>query len=232
MDPTDDPELRRITRFWDARAREDALRYSVPGGTRVDDATFAGAGEAVLDALERDLGWTAEGAGLALDIGCGAGRITDAIADRVEEVTAIDVAPRMIEAARARLPGARNVAWRVSEAGDLVDVPSGRAGAALLLGVLPHVPTVKHVAAALDEIGRVLRPGGAVAFDVRSGPPPLVLPGEDDLPAHVMGHPLWRGVPVDLETIAALAHQSGLVVERIEGSGSARCLVLARREED
>lgn len=232
MDPTDDPELRRITRFWDARAREHALRYSVPGGVRVDDATFAGAGEAVLDALERDLGWTAEGAGLALDVGCGAGRLTDAIADRAEEVAAVDVAPRMIEVARSRLAGTTNVDWHVAEAGDLRDVPSGRVGAALVLGVLPHLPTVKHVAAALDEVGRVLRPGGAVAFDVRSGSPPLALPGEDDLPRHVTGHPLWRGVVVDLETVAALAHQSGLVVERIEGSGTARCLVLARREDD
>lgn len=232
MDPTDDPELRRITRFWDARAREDALRYSVPGGTRVDDATFAGAGHAVLDALEQGLGWTAEGAGLAVDIGCGAGRVTDAIADRAEEVAAVDVSPRMIDAARERVAGTLNVDWHVAEAGDLGPVPSGRAGAALLLGVLPHLPTVKHVAAALDEVGRILRPGGAVAFDVRSGTPPLVLPGEDDLPVHVTGHPLWRGVVVDLETVAALAHQSGLVVERIDGSGSARCLVLARREQD
>lgn len=231
MPRIDDPERRLITRFWDARAREDARRYSVPGGVRVDEATFDGSGEALLEALEAGLGWTAEGAGLALDLGCGAGRVTDAIADRAEEVAAVDVSPRMLDAARRRLPDRGNVDWHVAETGDLQSIPSGRVGAALVLGVLPHLPTTKHVAAALDEVGRVLRPGGAVAFDVRSGSAPLVLPGEDDLPDHVTEHPLWRGVVVDLETIAALAHQSGLVVERIDGSGSARCLVLARREE-
>lgn len=232
MPAPEDPELRRIARFWDARAREDALRYSVPGGLRVDEATWSGAGDAVLRALEADLGWTAEGAGLALDLGCGAGRLTGAIADRAEEVAAVDVSPRMLDAARERSGDQPDVAWHVAEAGDLAAVASGQVGAALALGVLPHLPTVKLVAAALQELGRVLRVGGVVAFDVRSGVPPLVLPGEDDLPAHVTGHPLWRGVTVDLETLAALAHQSGLVIERIEGSGTARSLVLARREED
>lgn len=232
MSAPEDPELRRIARFWDARAREDALRYSVPGAARVDRATWDAAGDAVLRTLEADLGWTAEGAGLALDVGCGAGRVTGAIADRTEEVAAVDVSRRMLDVARARAGDQPDVAWHVGEAGDLAVVPSGQVGAALALGVLPHLPTVKHVAAVLQELGRVLRPGGGAAFDVRSGVPPLVLPGEDDLPVHVSGHPLWRGVTVDLETLAAFAHQSGLVIERIEGSGTARSLVLARRGED
>ncbi|WP_051472001.1 class I SAM-dependent methyltransferase [Patulibacter minatonensis] len=231
MTADDDPELHRIVRFWDARAREDAVRYSVPGGTAIGDDAFRAAGEAVLDALERDLGWSAQGAGRVLDLGCGAGRLTGALADVADEVVAVDASSRMIEAARTRLGELPDVSWQTTDVGDLVRLPDDVADAALCIGVLPHLPTAKHVAAAIAEFGRVLQSGGAVAFDVRSGVAPLRLPGEDDLPPHVTGHPLWSGVVVDLETVAAVAHQSGLVVERIEGSGTARSLVLARREE-
>jgi SAM-dependent methyltransferase len=138
----------------------------------------------------------------------------------------------MVEAARARVGDLANVTWEVKDVGDLDPLPPATFDAALLLGVLPHLPTVKHVAAVIDELGHVLAPGATVVFDVRSAAPPLVLPGEHDLPPHVLGHPLWDGVAVDLETLSALAHQAELTLERIEGSGSARCLVLARRDED
>ncbi|MEV4419752.1 class I SAM-dependent methyltransferase [Patulibacter sp. NPDC049589] len=231
MSAPEDPELRRIARFWDARAKEDARRYSTPGGVRVDDETFNAAGEAVLHALEHDLGWFADGAARALDLGCGVGRLTRALAGRADEVLAVDISPRMLEVAQARLRDVENVTWHTADAGDLPRLPPATIDAALAIGVLTHLPTAKHVAAAIDELGRLLRPGGIAAFDVRSGPQPLALPGEDDLPVHVIGHPLWHGAAIDLETLAALAHQADLIVERIEGSGSARCLVLVRRDD-
>jgi ubiquinone/menaquinone biosynthesis C-methylase UbiE len=227
----EDPELRRIVRFWDARAREDAARYSVPGGIAIGDEAFDVAGEDVLEALEHDLGWTAQAAGRVLDLGCGAGRLTGALADVADEVVAVDASPLMLEAARARHGDLGNVSWQATDVGDLVRLPDDVADAALAIGVLTHLPTVKHVAAAISEFGRVLQSGGAVAFDVRSGVAPLRLPGEDDLPPHVTGHPLWWGAVIDLESVAAVAHQAGLIVERIEGSGTARSLVLARRDE-
>lgn len=227
----EDPELRRIARFWDARGREDARRYSVPGGARIDEQTFDDAGDAVLHALETTLGWSAEDAGLVLDLGCGAGRVTKALAARADEVVAVDIAPRMLDAARTRVGPTDTVRYLNAEAGDLDELPAASVDAALVLGVLTHLPTVKLAAAALYELGRILAPGAAAAFDVRAAAPALVLPGEDDLPPHVAGHPLWRGIAVDLETLAALAHQADLVVERIEGSGTPRCLVLVRRDD-
>lgn len=227
----EDPELRRIARFWDARGKEDARRYSVPGGARIDDATFDAAGDAVLHALESTIGWSAQGVARALDLGCGAGRVTAALAARADAVVAVDVSPRMLDAAREHVGPVDTVRYVTAEAGEITALPDESVDAALALGVLTHLPTVKLVAAVLFELGRLLVPGGVAAFDVRSGAPALVLPGEDDLPAHVSGHPLWRGVELDLETLAALAHQAGLVVERIDGSGTPRCLVLVRRDE-
>lgn len=164
-----------------------------------------------------------------LDVGCGAGRLTGALHERGRPVTAVDVAPTMIAAAQARLGADAAVAWHVAPAAALL-VDDASAGAALALGVLPHLPTLELVADVLAELARVLVPDGAAVFDVRSAAPPLVLPGEDGLPPHVAAHPLWRGSVVDLETLAALAFEHGLGVERIAGSETARSLVLARRD--
>jgi SAM-dependent methyltransferase len=225
-----DPVLQRISRFWDARAREDALRYSVPGAPSQDPDGFDYQGEAVLAALAAEVGYVVDGAGVAIDLGCGAGRLTPALAARAETVVACDVSPRMVDAARARIGATPGVDFRVAHAADLRGIGPGEADTVLALGVLPHLPTVELIEDAIAELGRVLRPGGTALFDVRSAPAPLMLPGEDALPAYVADHPLWRGAVLDLETLAAIAQEEQLVIERIAGSEGARSIVLASRE--
>lgn len=230
MNAPADPVLQRVARFWDARAREDALRYSVPGAPVRDPEGFGDDAEAVMRALTDHVGYVADGAGVAIDLGCGAGRLTTALAQRAETVVACDVSPLMLDAARARIGATPGVDFRVAHAADLRGIGPGEADTVLALGVLPHLPTVELVEDAIAELGRVLRPGGTAVFDVRSAPAPLLLPGEDALPAHVAGHPLWRGAVLGLETLAAIAQEEQLVIERIAGSEGARSLVLASRE--
>lgn len=230
MPSLDDPALDRIARFWDARGREDPLRYSVPGGPPVDEFSFVASGEDLLDVLEDLVGFAPEGAPVAVDVGCGAGRVTDALARRADAVIACDIAPSMLSAARERHASLGNVTWHQAHAGALRPVADGTADAVLLLGLLPHLPTVDLIGHVLAELGRVLRSDATAVFDVRSGTPAPQLPGESSLPEYVSAHPLWRGTAVDLETLAAIAHQEQLILERIEGSGTTRCVVLARRE--
>lgn len=230
MPPLDDPALERIARFWDARGREDPLRYSVPGGVAVDEHEFVTSGDDLLDVLEELVGFTADAAPVVVDVGCGAGRVTGALARRAAAVIACDIAPSMLEVARERHAASTNVSWHPDHAAALRPVADGTADAVLALGVLPHLPTIELIGDVLRELGRVLRPDATALFDVRAGAPAPTLPGESTLPAYVTAHPLWRGTAVDLETLAALAYQESLVLERIEGSGTTRCVVLARRE--
>lgn len=224
-----DPVLQRIARFWDARGREDARRYSVPGGPPTDEEAFAASGDALLDALGELVGWTPDAGSAVADIGCGAGRVSGALAARVDRVVAYDVSRTMLAVARERLPDTDNVTWRLGHAGDLGAEPDGSVDTALLIGVLTHLPEPDDLIVALAEAARITARGGTVIFDLRLAADPLRLPGEATVPSYVAEHPIWRGRAAELETVAALTHQVELEIERIAGSETGRCVVLARR---
>lgn len=229
MSLTTDPVLQRIARFWDARGREHARRYSVPGAPPIDEDAFAASGDALIDALAELVGWTPRPESVVADVGCGAGRISGALAARVARVVAYDVSRTMLAVARERLRDADNVTWRLGHAGDLGAEPDGSVDATLLIGVLAHLPEPDDAEVALAEAARITARGGEVIFDLRLVGEPLRLPGEEPVPSYVAEHPIWRGRTAELETIAALTHQLGLEIERIAGSETGRCVVLSRR---
>jgi SAM-dependent methyltransferase len=95
--------------------------------------------------------------GTCLEIGCGAGRITHALAEDFDRVIALDVSTDMIELAAARVSG--DVEFRcvdstaIPESSDSVD-------AVFTCHVLQHLDGIDHVESYLREAYRVLRPGG------------------------------------------------------------------------
>lgn len=115
------------------------------------------------------------------DLGCGTGHVTEAIAPFVGRVMAVDASREMLDAARARLAGHRNVVLR---RGTLESLPLEDASldAAMLALVLHHVPDPARVCA---EAARVLKSGGRlVVADM--------LPHERDEYRQAMGH-VWMG---------------------------------------
>ena len=94
----------------------------------------------------------------ALDLGCGAGRHAVTLAERFEQVDAIDLSGPMIELARARRPRP-NIAYRQA---DLHDIDgTGRYDFILSVHTLHHVPDLP---AALCHIKTLLAPGGLVVM--------------------------------------------------------------------
>ncbi len=109
----------------------------------------------------------AAGTGRLLDVACGPGVVTAAIAARAASVTAFDATEAMLEKARARCAkaGLRNVAFRSGDA-ERLPFADGEFDGVVTRLALHHFADPQR---ALDEMFRVLRGGGtAVIVDVVS----------------------------------------------------------------
>lgn len=101
-----------------------------------------------------------------LDVACGAGKLVREIAPRVERVVGVDLAPAMIERARAETPG---VEFEVAPA-DSLPFEDGEFTAVITTTAFHHFPDPQ---AAVREMARVLAPGGrlVIADSIRDTPP-------------------------------------------------------------
>ena len=96
--------------------------------------------------------------GSVVEFGCGTGYFTRAIVKNAEHVTATDLSPRMIEAARARQKDLHNVTFKVEDS-EKPSLPSGSFDTALMANML-H--TLDDPLKALKECYRVLKKGGTL----------------------------------------------------------------------
>ncbi len=98
----------------------------------------------------------------ALDVGCGGGILSEELARAGMAVTGVDPMPESIEAARRHAAAAGlAIDYRVG-AGEALPFGDASLDVVLCCDVLEHVEAVEPV---LEEIARVLRPGGVFLFD-------------------------------------------------------------------
>jgi demethylmenaquinone methyltransferase/2-methoxy-6-polyprenyl-1,4-benzoquinol methylase len=93
-----------------------------------------------------------------IDVGCGTGNLTQALLAGLSpagRVVAVDISPRMVEAAARKVRDPR-VDWRVADVRRL-PLPGASCDRAVCLSVWPHID---DRGAAAEELGRVLKPGG------------------------------------------------------------------------
>jgi SAM-dependent methyltransferase len=115
-------------------------------------------GRAELESLFGRLGADPR-AGTCVEVGCGPGRMTAALAERFDRVLALDVSPAMLEQARAAIPDERVVFRAVS--GERLDgVEDAIADVLVCYLVLQHLPSRDAVLAYLSDFARVLAPDG------------------------------------------------------------------------
>lgn len=235
-----------MQRFWDERAEENPLwfidtqlDYADP-----DEERFWRNGEAALELLlgsvEAELAPDSD----VLEIGCGIGRMTRALAGRARRVIALDVSERMIGLARSRNAHLENVEWIVGDGTSLTGVPDSSIEACVSQIVFQHIPEPSITLGYVREMGRVLRPGGWAAFQV-SNQPALHQPEQWRLRGagaladrlrratrrapHGTHEPEWLGSAVELGEVRAAARDGGMAIERIENAGTPMCFVRARR---
>lgn len=97
-----------------------------------------------------------------LDLGCGGGFMAEALARRGASVTGVDPSAPALAAAR-RHAGEAGLAIDYQQgSGERVPVAAGAVDVVVCVDVLEHVDDLGQV---LDEVRRVLRPGGLFLFD-------------------------------------------------------------------
>src|SRR5437588_1356135 len=82
--------------------------------------------------------------GTCVEVGCGPGRMTAALAERFDRVVAVDVSPAMVERARVSVSAA-NVDFHVVSGERLDGIESGVADALVCYLVLQHLPSRETV---------------------------------------------------------------------------------------
>jgi SAM-dependent methyltransferase len=227
-----------MRRFWNARAREDAFyfvdtrqRYGRPDAERFWDA------DALLDFVLDQLGVSVKQTDTVLEIGCGIGRITRALATRASEVVALDVSDEMLARGRALNPDLERVRWVQGDGVSLSGVADQSIDASVSLVVFQHVPDASITLGYVGELGRVLREGAWAALQISNDPSVHRRHARhlSDLKAIVgrgprgQRHPAWLGSHVELDQLRAAATEAGLTLERTCGEGSQYCQVLLRR---
>lgn len=102
---------------------------------------------------------------LAVDVGCGNGRHAELLAERADRVVAVDASRGMCRVARKRLADGVHLA---RADGVHLPFPDDTTDIALSIATLHHLrPRLRRVAA-LDELARILAPGGLALVSVWS----------------------------------------------------------------
>jgi SAM-dependent methyltransferase len=225
--------------FWDERARENALYFvdSRLDFRNPDPAAFWAGGEEVLDAMLAAVGASIDPADRVLDLGCGVGRVTRALAGRAAGVIGLDVSGEMLARARELNPGLENVEWVHGDGRTLRPLENGSLDGCFSHVVFQHIPEPETTLGYVREMARVLRPGGWALFQLSTDPAVHAAGGgvRGRLGAFTgrgprgRGKPEWIGAAVDVDRLRASAVAAALDVEKLVDPGTQFTTVYCRR---
>ena len=142
-----------------------------------------------------------------LEIGCGAGRMTRALAGIFGEVHGVDVSGEMIARGRQLLAGVPNVHLHRNSGVDLLVLGDLRFDFAFSFIVFQHIPSQAIIGNYIREVQRVLRPGSLFKFQVQGSS--QVIACEEDT---------WIGAPISPPLAVELAERNGFELLRSEGA--------------
>jgi SAM-dependent methyltransferase len=203
---------RRMRNDWDSRALS-APRYFITAGeqARTEESFFQSGESNVSDHIQSDLGNICQGRDPGsmriVEIGCGAGRLTKALAAIFGEVHAIDVSPEMIRLAGEKVGALPNVRLYVNNGADLSALPSSSFHFAFSFLVFQHIPEQLIIESYVREVHRVLVPGALFKFQLNGS-----------LASRRALAGTWFGVSFSEPQLRALALRCGFEARYLEGA--------------
>ena len=206
-------QLEKMRRDWDERARENARYYVNTAKTDWSDDEFFQSGEkTVAEQILNDMINICQGKEprkmKVLEIGCGAGRITRALAGVFGEVHAVDVIGEMVKLARQSLQDRPNAFVYQNNGADLTVIHGTDFDFAFSAIVFQHIPSREVIENYIREVHRLLRPGALFKFQVQGDATLETDPGDT-----------WLGVPFSDEQAVDMAIRCGFEPRHRHGAG-------------
>ncbi|MBD3163403.1 MAG: methyltransferase domain-containing protein [Candidatus Eisenbacteria bacterium] len=251
---THDPKVTGLMRgFWDRKARENATYYisSYRDYGDQDPEEFWRWGRILTERYLDESGIAFTGEETVLEVGCGIGRMTRALAERFARVVGVDISEEMITRGRQELADLDNVTLAVGNGVDLGELEDRSIDFVFSYIVLQHIPDARVSLGYIREFGRVLRPGARAYFQVnnlRSGLRGRLrlksrlrawIGGRGKEPENGEGagptgldHPAWTGSRLTLPQIRRACAEGDLEIVSLKGEGTQYLWVHARKRAD
>ncbi len=206
-------QLKRMERDWDRRARENARYYVATGREDWTEQEFFESGRrTVAEEVLTDMINICQGKEprqmTVLEIGCGAGRVTRALAEIFGDVYGVDVSGEMIELAKQGLHDMPNVHLYKNNGMDLSVLGNLQFDFAFSSIVFQHIPSLAIIENYVKEVHRLLRPGALFKFQVQGCAEMETAP--DDT---------WLGVPISDREAVEIALRCGFDPRYRHGAG-------------
>lgn len=207
---------RKMRSDWDRRAREDALHYVNTSQERWDEGAFFATGEAnVQDQILSEMAVICQGREPAemrvLEIGCGVGRMTRALAAVFGEVHGVDVSPEMVRRAREYLQSTPNAHVHCNSGTDLQVLGDLEFDFAYSFIVFQHIPSRDVIDRYVGEVSGRLLSGSLFKFQVQ---------GYRGSSVRKPGRDTWLGASISASEATEMATRHGFDLLRSAGAGT------------
>jgi SAM-dependent methyltransferase len=160
--------------FWDEAAVRNAMFY-VDTSLNYDnpdrEAFIAGGRKIAAIALDESKA-RPPGHDLAVEIGCGLGRICAAMVESFDRVVGFDISSEMVSKARELVTDPK-VEFHHGDGMTLPQIADGTADVVVTFTVFQHAPRRSVITANIHEAARILKPGGVFALQWNATPGPV-----------------------------------------------------------
>jgi ubiquinone/menaquinone biosynthesis C-methylase UbiE len=162
-------------RKWNQLAKKNARYYVLTDkGEAITEAEFRDAGKKDVEVhvfgdeiVMKHLYPTVDK--IAIEIGCGIGRLSEFLAPHFNKLYAVDISEEMINGAKERLPNILNTEF-LSTDGESFPLSSNTIDFAFSFIVFQHMPNKEVIKKNIKEISRVLRKNGLAKVQLRGIP--------------------------------------------------------------